>query len=126
MFVLHASHFRQRVSPVKDMDGRPIVVLTARRWPEEDDEWLHMLIYALEVSDPSCRTVSDLFGDDIRHNVLDVKCGEGQVLTPDLFSFLSRSVGRSVFWSVGRLGMLCCMVRPVICRVHPVLDWTFL
>lgn len=64
VFVFDASHSRQRVSPVKDIDGRPIVVLTARRWPEEDDEWLHMLIYALEVGDPLFRTVPDFFGDD--------------------------------------------------------------
>lgn len=47
------------MSPVKDLEGRPIVVFSARRLPPKDPEWIAMLIDALEVSNRTmpCRVV---------------------------------------------------------------------
>lgn len=39
----------QRVSSVKDAKGRPLVVFSVRRWPKGDQDWLRMVIDALEV-----------------------------------------------------------------------------
>ncbi|CAM9709607.1 unnamed protein product [Pylaiella littoralis] len=37
-----------RVSSVKDAKGRPLVVFSVRRWPKGDQDWLRMVIDALE------------------------------------------------------------------------------
>lgn len=39
----------QRVSSVKDAEGRPVVVFSVLRWPKDDQDWLRMVIDALEV-----------------------------------------------------------------------------
>jgi len=50
------------VSPETDAKGRPVVVFSVRQWPQDDQDWLRMVIDALEVRVACYVLLWDVFG----------------------------------------------------------------